>query len=203
MGKKCEGRWLETAGLASVLALVACTPGSEPSGTGSLLLGSSAQAQVVADGGVAPSAALTDAGASTDAATSTSTDAATSTSTDAGASTDAAPPGPLNDCCTISTINGGCSDPAVTECVCALDAQCCDAFYDSFCATLAVTSCGQQCEDRPPVSDCCTERDVPGCTDPAVQDCVCQVDAFCCIFPFDQTCVGIAETSCGIDCSSP
>lgn len=198
---------LQVAGLASVLVMLACAPGSEPSGAKPLLLGSTAQAQVVADGGVAPGVAdggvapgVADGGVAPGVALADAGASDAGASADAAPSTDAAPPGPLNDCCTLSTVNGGCSDPVVTECVCALDAQCCDAFYDSFCATLAVTSCGQQCEDRPPVSDCCTERDVPGCTDPVVQDCVCQVDAFCCIFPFDQTCVNIGVTSCGADC---
>ena len=176
----------------------ACEPGTAPSHGGlETSLGSAAQALVLPDGGIVPDAGLGDAGV---ADAGLGGDAGN----DAGdeATRDAAPPGPSNDCCTSSN-SPGCADPDVLACVCEWDALCCSSTYDSFCASIAVSRCEQPCEDRPPVSDCCDERDVPGCTDPVVENCVCQVDPFCCIFLYDQNCVDIGITSCGSACGAP
>ncbi len=48
------------------------------------------------------------------------------------------------DCCTAH--NGvGCSDPDVTQCVCAMDTFCCNTQWDGICAGEAQNDCGAQC----------------------------------------------------------
>lgn len=201
---QCGRRGWRAAGFGILAcAAAACEPGREPARQGpEPSLGQAAQALVLPDGGVVPDAGLPDGGVVADAGRLGDGGVADAgPRSDAGVA-DAAPPGPSNDCCT-SSGSAGCDDPDVLECVCEWDGLCCSSMYDSFCASLAVTRCGQQCDERPPVSDCCTERDVPGCTDPVVEDCVCQVDPFCCIFLYDQSCVDIGITSCGSACGSP
>jgi hypothetical protein len=189
-----EYSWVVWLGVG-LSAATACEPGPGPGGERAPdVSGRAAQAQVLPDGGIVPDAGLSpDGGVSPNPA-------------DGGASAplaDAAPPVPPGDCCSTSASSGGCSDPEVLSCVCEIDPLCCSTIYDSFCASVAVSRCGQQCDERVPVSDCCQERDVPGCTDPAVEACVCQVDPFCCIFLYDQSCVDIGTSSCGAVCGSP
>jgi hypothetical protein len=200
MGKMRDGRrvW-QAAGFVLVSCLAAaCEPGTSPSRGGvETSLGSAAQALILPDGGIVPDDAGLGDGGVADAGLGSDGGVA-----DAGLGGDAAPPGPSNDCCTISS-SPGCTDPDVLACVCEWDALCCASTYDSFCASIAVSRCDQQCEDRVPVSDCCEERDVPGCTDPVVEECVCQIDPFCCIFLYDQNCVDIGITSCANACGAP
>jgi hypothetical protein len=188
-------------GLLSCVA-AACEPGAAPSREAApTTLGSTAQALILPDGGI-----VADAGPGNDAGATDAGPGNDAGAADAGpgndGGVDAAPPGPSNDCCSISS-SPGCTDPDVLACVCEWDALCCSSTYDSFCASIAVSRCEQPCEERPPVSDCCNERDVPGCTDPVVEDCVCQVDPFCCIFLYDQNCVDIGIASCSSACGSP
>jgi hypothetical protein len=113
---------------------------------------------------------------------------------------DAGPaPLPANDCCSTSG-SGGCADPAVAACVCEGDPACCESKYDDLCVNQAESRCGQDCDDRAPVSDCCGASDVPGCTVPEVADCICAIDPFCCVFRFDQNCVNLGSSQCDSVC---
>jgi hypothetical protein len=149
---------------------------------------------VALDTAAAGGSAAADAGVP-DGGSPTSSDAGLAG--DAGAA-DAAPP-PSNDCCGTSG-SGGCNDPVVSACVCEGDPACCDAEYDDICVNQAVSRCGQRCDERAPVSDCCSPSDVPGCTVPEVADCICAIDPFCCVFRFDQNCVNLGLSQCNAVC---
>ena len=58
---------------------------------------------------------------------------------------DAGPAGPANSPCEES-LEPGSSDPGVTECVCALDAYCCDIEWDDQCVDEAQEECGAGCD---------------------------------------------------------
>jgi hypothetical protein len=117
-----------------------------------------------------------------------------------GPASDAAAP-PSNDCCTPSS-SGGCSDGALQACVCEGDAFCCTVEYDALCARQATSRCGLDCDARPPVSDCCSPSDVPGCTQPAALACICDIDPFCCVSRFDASCVNLGIARCSAACGA-
>jgi hypothetical protein len=150
-------------------------------------------AGAAASAGAAPDAGLADGGRET--SDSGASDAGIS---DAAIAPDAAPL-PSNDCCSTSS-SGGCNDPLVSACVCEGDPACCGAEYDDICVTQAVSRCGQRCDERPPVSDCCSPSDVPSCSVPEVAACVCAIDPFCCVFRFDQNCVNLGLSQCNAAC---
>jgi hypothetical protein len=50
----------------------------------------------------------------------------------------------MKDCCTPSTA-GGCSEPDVLACVCAIDPYCCVGAFDENCVNLATQRCGAAC----------------------------------------------------------
>jgi hypothetical protein len=104
-----------------------------------------------------------------------------------------------NECCATSG-SGGCNDEAVAACVCEGDPFCCSTEFDALCVNQAVSRCGQDCDDRPPESDCCSASGVPGCTDAPVAACICEIDPFCCVFRFDQSCVNLGVSRCGLSC---
>jgi hypothetical protein len=116
---------------------------------------------------------------------------------DAGAASDAG--APEQACCSTSA-GPGCSDAVVLACVCEGDDFCCSTEYDAVCVTQAQSRCGLSCETRPPVSDCCEQSDVPGCTRPEVEACICDIDPFCCAFRFDESCVNLARARCAGSC---
>lgn len=113
---------------------------------------------------------------------------------------DGGPSAPPNDCCTASP-GPGCADSLVLACVCAGDAFCCSDEYDALCITQAESRCGIDCDERPPVSDCCAPSDVPSCSVPRVAQCVCEEDPFCCVFRFDENCVNLATARCAASCT--
>ena len=95
-----------------------------------------------------------------------------------------------NGCCLAHDLKG-CKDPAVTKCVCAMDAYCCTNHWDSVCAGEA-DQCGS-CN-----GDCCKEHANPGCDDETVEACVCAQDSFCCNNSWDGICAGeVTSLSCG------
>ncbi len=127
------------------------------------------------------------------------------------------------DCC---KGNGtpGCKDAAVSECVCAQDAFCCQSEWDSICAqevtNFGCGECGgaagcgdgqcgadESCDICPEdcgwcagSGDCCEANNTPGCDDGSVQNCVCELDDYCCDVAWDFTCASEVESfGCG-DC---
>jgi hypothetical protein len=71
--------------------------------------------------------------------------------------------------------------------------------WDGTCADIAGTDCHERCNGCGP-SNCCGERDGPGCEDAACQACVCNVDNFCCDTGWDGSCVDIANANCPSTC---
>ncbi len=53
--------------------------------------------------------------------------------------------GPCTGDCCQSHDSVGCSDPAVTKCVCSMDSFCCEVMWDSLCADEAQNQCGAKC----------------------------------------------------------
>lgn len=196
--------------VSAATALLACASGEAPVapaqqrlGVTSLALGGvAANLHVLAVVDAAPfDAGAFDAGghASRNPAAE-SPDVGTGSSGPGGATVDAAAL-PSNDCCSTSS-SGGCADEAVAACVCGGDPFCCSEEYDALCVNQAVSRCGQDCDERLPVSDCCGASGVPGCTVPEVQACICDIDPFCCVFRFDQNCVSLGVARCNLSCDT-
>ncbi|MBK6916617.1 MAG: hypothetical protein IPH07_04365 [Deltaproteobacteria bacterium] len=103
------------------------------------------------------------------------------------------------DCCT-DTNMPGCEDEAVTACVCAFDAFCCNNEWDNTCATEAQSMCDLQCGGGGDSHDCCVTG-AAGCDDAAVEACVCAADSFCCETEWDAMCVAKVGTQlCAASC---
>jgi len=96
--------------------------------------------------------------------------------------------------CCMATGSVGCKDPAVEQCVCAMDPFCCNVQWDGICAAEA-DECGS-C-----TGDCCAAHDLPGCDDEGIEACVCKADPYCCGNSWDSLCAGEVESlgcgSCG------
>lgn len=107
------------------------------------------------------------------------------------------------DCCEDNN-SPGCEDADVQECVCGMDAFCCDTEWDNTCAGIADNSCDADCGggDSGGGGDCCTVQTGPGCNDSDIQSCVCDDDAFCCSDAWDVVCVGkVGSLLCGPSCN--
>ncbi len=103
--------------------------------------------------------------------------------------------------CCVEHASPGCSDPAVEECVCALNALCCAEEWNDACVALAradneLAHCGN-CK-----GSCCESKTTPGCDDPQVEACVCEGSAECCTTAWDSLCVSVLELTelCGTSC---
>jgi hypothetical protein len=55
---------------------------------------------------------------------------------------------PPMDCC-LPHLEGGCADPSCEAIVCDIAPRCCEYEWDSYCAYLAVTGCGDSCPSPP------------------------------------------------------
>ncbi len=102
------------------------------------------------------------------------------------------------DCCAANGTQG-CADPTCTDCVCGLDAFCCDSFWDDTCSAEAVQDCGAECGCPVPQQDCCTAGSFAGCADASCESCVCTLDDYCCTTQFDDVCAGEAAGVCNGD----
>jgi hypothetical protein len=93
--------------------------------------------------------------------------------------------------CCLQKDSVGCLNKDVQDCVCAIDAFCCEVNWDGICAT-AADECGS-CH-----GDCCEANDSPGCDDEEVEACVCEQDAYCCNNTWDEICANeVTEMECG------
>lgn len=145
---------------------------------------------------------------------------------DAGLAPDAGPSlcagGPCSGPCCEAHDAPGCTDLAVTQCVCAVLPDCCrvwaqdcvDVAVNFQCATceLPGPECGNRacegegnetCETCPEdcgacAGPCCEAHAGPGCEDPGITACVCAVEGVCCVGPWDAECVSAVERrGCG------
>ncbi|MGH7789821.1 MAG: choice-of-anchor Q domain-containing protein [Candidatus Binatia bacterium] len=117
-------------------------------------------------------------------------------------------PTPAGDCCSAQT-GPGCGDGACRDCVCDVDAYCCNNTWDGDCVKQAATTCSSSCgcvlptptRTPTPGGDCCSSHIGPGCDIPACQACVCGADAPCCSGTgWDSSCVISAATGCDSSC---
>ncbi|MCH7704871.1 MAG: hypothetical protein IIB61_07150, partial [Planctomycetes bacterium] len=106
------------------------------------------------------------------------------------------------DCC-IGNGSPGCDNGECCDCICGLDASCCDISWDESCGDNALKFC-TVCGGTPPAEcdgavvcgegDCCDPdgTGTPGCTDQDCCDCICSNDTFCCEAAWDKFCAGAA-----------
>lgn len=115
------------------------------------------------------------------------------------------------DCFTNHT-NGGCADSACCTAVCNADPTCCDASWDSSCATLARSMCRTPAGENwpcPCLGSCSEAHDNPGCADASCCNIVCQADPTCCEVVWDTQCANFARIyccgpiGCGSGCNGP
>ena len=93
----------------------------------------------------------------------------------------------------------GCAGCECEDCVCAIDSFCCDALWDSSCATLCVDDCGQDCGGPVEPNAGCQASTGPGCGGCSCESCVCGSDTFCCTDAWDSQCVSECK-ACGVTC---
>ncbi len=93
----------------------------------------------------------------------------------------------VGNCCAIDH-GTGCENQAVQDCVCAIDAWCCNNAWDNICVTEAQNDCGANCE----LANFCGDQVCSG-----DEDCVsCEVDCGACCGD------GICEAALGEDCGT-
>jgi hypothetical protein len=79
-----------------------------------------------------------------------------------------------------------CNDAICCEAVCDIDAFCCEARWDAFCAQLATDNCNIPrctCGETPSpfqTARCRAVHEIQGCDDANCCDAVCYFDSFCC-----------------------
>jgi hypothetical protein len=116
-------------------------------------------------------------------------------------------------CCQVHK-SPGCSNHAVSDCVCASDPFCCTGYWDEQCVDdVSGHDCGV-CPGTggtggiggsggtggaPPAGSCCEVHDEPSCDSPRVSFCVCAQDPYCCDTAWDWLCVDeVTEYKCGV-----
>jgi len=123
------------------------------------------------------------------------------------------------DCC-VADGTPGCTDAAVSACVCQTRPACCSTAWNAECVT-AAAACGAGCSNRcgdgscdpeegcdgcpadcgACAGDCCTPHpETRGCGDADVAACVCDLDPYCCRVGWDDLCAGRARVDCGEAC---
>ncbi len=102
--------------------------------------------------------------------------------------------GSTDDCC---QPHEPCGDDAILDCVCGIDAYCCDADWDLLCVAMA-TECGSSCAVLE--GSCCEPTMNFGCEDFGVMRCVCPMNRGCCNNAWDNACVDMAAAECGAEC---
>jgi len=118
-------------------------------------------------------------------------------------------PTPGGDCCSPHA-GPGCDESGCQACVCAEDPLCCSQPWDASCAHVTLGACETSCDcavptpsPTPELSDCCADRDGPGCADATCEACVCGVDPICCSEEWDGTCADEAAINCAAVCACP
>ncbi|MBK7826811.1 hypothetical protein [Nannocystis sp.] len=98
-------------------------------------------------------------------------------------------PGP-EACCEVQQ-TPGCPSPQIEDCVCVVDAFCCESAWDDICVG-EVDSLG--CAMCPvPVGPCCEGSGGLGCEDPGITACVCAAMPSCCDSEWTAECAAMVE----------
>lgn len=102
------------------------------------------------------------------------------------------------DCCA-SNGSPGCDDAECCDVICSLDSFCCNASWDSVCASEALTFC-LNCGGVPACleteGDCCSANGSPGCAGSNCCADVCSADPYCCETNWDILCADQADKLC-------
>lgn len=98
----------------------------------------------------------------------------------------------------------GCADGGCEQCVCALDATCCNAefVWDETCVSIASAECLAPCF-CPTQGPCCAGNGDIGCNQGLCVECVCSRDEMCCTLEWDETCAEEARGECATSCHCP
>lgn len=95
----------------------------------------------------------------------------------------------------------GCGGCECEDCVCAIDAFCCETLWDEVCVSLCAKDCGIDCGGGNTDPDAgCFVQPGAGCGGCACESCVCAIDSFCCTTQWDDICVDVCKQSCGGNC---
>ena len=100
------------------------------------------------------------------------------------------------ECCEAS-LDPGCGNTDVEDCVCDVDSYCCTEEWDATCAAAVVAfGCGScPLQDDP---SCCVPHVTPSCEVSEIADCVCAHDSYCCEVQWDAACVSEVDVyDCG------
>lgn len=120
-------------------------------------------------------------------------------------------PTPGGDCCSPHSPGTGCDDLNCSDCVCAVDDDCCLFGWDATCVSEARDECAGSCPcgvvptETPaptptPGGDCCAAHNGPSCDETSCRECVCNLDSACCNDVWDQTCADEAAVECALSC---
>ena len=104
---------------------------------------------------------------------------------------------PESACCDPTPDAAGCGDADLEECVCTLDAYCCDTEWDQTCVDIGIAECGAVCFHD---GSCCAPSTARGCSDDAMESCVCDINPGCCDEAWNIGCVTIADRACSEGC---
>jgi hypothetical protein len=114
-------------------------------------------------------------------------------------------PPPPSECDCDEAGGVGCPENQACEnCVCGLDAFCCETSWDGICAGIATNECANACCDDdngdppPPGSNCCEPHGGTGCDDPDCEALICDIDPFCCDSAWDGFCADQANDFCDV-----
>ncbi|MHC4832966.1 MAG: hypothetical protein ACYTFH_03530 [Planctomycetota bacterium] len=110
----------------------------------------------------------------------------------------------VNGPCDLANGTPACDDAECCETVCALDAFCCEAAWDTTCALLAGFNCKTggpgTCGD-PGAGSCDTPHPTGACDDEVCCESVCGIDPTCCSASWDAFCVALASKFCVDGCT--
>lgn len=104
-----------------------------------------------------------------------------------------------------------CGEPAIRDCICALDDYCCTKAWDDKCIGIATQKCAMRCYNTGAMvadgttSSCCSQGLT--CSDTKIRACVCDTNSFfydkyCCDDGWDKKCIDMASAQCGMVCPS-
>ncbi len=96
----------------------------------------------------------------------------------------------------------GCSDDSCCDIVCAVEPDCCDVVWDTFCAQIAQFGCDEP-TGCPSIGGCFEPHGSPGCEDGTCCNLVCTADPLCCDLTWDDGCVDLAIELCPGDNTGP
>lgn len=96
----------------------------------------------------------------------------------------------------------GCSDDSCCTIVCAVEPDCCDVEWDTFCAQIAQFGCDEP-TGCPSIGSCFEPHGAPGCEDATCCNLVCTANPLCCDLTWDDGCVELAIELCPDDDTGP